>query len=191
MAQMLEKILLATVVVVLITMNMVFISGTTVFIDEENEEEAKEKSSGSITRAEAIALALDKAPGTVAEVETDMVNGNVIYEVEIVDANTETEVRIDAATGVVMAIEQEPREEDEEEAVTEKERQQIKIGPITEQKAIKIALGLVNGHVVSVETEREHGMLIYEVEIAHDGDVVEIEIDAATGEILEMEWEDD
>ena len=62
----------------------------------------------------------------------------------------------------------------------------------TEEKAIKIALGEVQGEVLETELENEWGKLVYEVEIVEaDGTVKEVEIDASTGEVLEVEIEED
>lgn len=47
------------------------------------------------------------------------------------------------------------------------------------------------GQILEVELEREHGLLIYEIELLDEqGRVWEFEIDAASGEILEREEED-
>ena len=47
------------------------------------------------------------------------------------------------------------------------------------------------GQILEVELEREHGLLIYEIELLDpDGTVWELKVDAASGEILERELED-
>ena len=44
--------------------------------------------------------------------------------------------------------------------------------------------------LLEVEHEREHGIDIYEIEyLTHDGQIIEIEVDAATGRILKQEQE--
>ena len=44
------------------------------------------------------------------------------------------------------------------------------------------------GDIVEVELEDEHGRLIYEVElVSTSGRMIELEIDAKTGEVLEVE----
>lgn len=49
----------------------------------------------------------------------------------------------------------------------------------------------VQGDILDVELEREHGKYIYEIEVLDDSGVVrELEIDAATGELLKMELGD-
>ncbi|MEM7730891.1 MAG: PepSY domain-containing protein [Pseudomonadota bacterium] len=64
---------------------------------------------------------------------------------------------------------------------------------LTETAAIEIALAQVPGEVQETELEREDGKMVYEVEIiaAADGKEMEVEIDAETGEVLEIEIEDD
>ena len=48
----------------------------------------------------------------------------------------------------------------------------------------------MTGRLLDLEVESEHGQIIYELEfLMPNGDVVELEIDAATGEILEQEIE--
>ena len=63
---------------------------------------------------------------------------------------------------------------------------------LSEAAAIEIALAEVPGEVQETELEREDGKMIYEIEIiaAADGKEMEIEIDADTGEVLEVEADD-
>ena len=63
---------------------------------------------------------------------------------------------------------------------------------ITEEQAIQIALAEVPGKVVETEREKEDGVDMYGVEIKTDsGAVKEVEIDANTGEVLNIEDDDD
>lgn len=48
----------------------------------------------------------------------------------------------------------------------------------------------VHGDIVRVAVKREHGLLVYEVRVLKaDGKLVEAEVDAASGRILEIENE--
>lgn len=48
------------------------------------------------------------------------------------------------------------------------------------------------GQIVEVELEYSHGKLVYEVDmITRDGRLIEVDMDAATGEIVDVEEEDD
>ena len=47
---------------------------------------------------------------------------------------------------------------------------------------------LTNGRLLDLEVEVEHGRIIYEMEfLRKNGDVIELTIDAKTGELLEQE----
>ena len=63
---------------------------------------------------------------------------------------------------------------------------------LTEAQAVEIALAEVPGEVQETELEREDGMKVYEIEIlTADGVEMEVEINADTGEILEIEADED
>jgi uncharacterized membrane protein YkoI len=63
---------------------------------------------------------------------------------------------------------------------------------LSTEQAIQIALAEVPGDVQETELEREDGMQVYEIEIlTADGVEMEVEIDAQTGAVLEIEVEDD
>ena len=63
---------------------------------------------------------------------------------------------------------------------------------LTEEQIIEIALNEVPGVVQEVERETEDGMDIFEVDILSVDDVaMEIEIAADTGDVLDVEAEDD
>ena len=65
-------------------------------------------------------------------------------------------------------------------------------GDITEKRAIQIARAQVAGKVVEVEREVENGVDMWGVEIKTDAGVVkEVEIDAKSGKVLNIEDEDD
>lgn len=59
---------------------------------------------------------------------------------------------------------------------------------ISMQEAMNIALGRVPGQVTKIELEREHGRMIYEVDIiTAQGVKYEVEVDSNTGQILRVE----
>lgn len=63
---------------------------------------------------------------------------------------------------------------------------------LTEEQVIEIALLEINGDIEEVELETRRGKSIYEVEIiTEDGTEGEVKIDAATGDVLKVEFEDD
>lgn len=63
---------------------------------------------------------------------------------------------------------------------------------VSATQAIEIALAEVPGEVQEVDLDRDDGQQVYEVEIVNaDGVEMEVEVDAETGEVLEVEADDD
>jgi uncharacterized membrane protein YkoI len=58
-------------------------------------------------------------------------------------------------------------------------------------QAAKIALNKVNGTITEVEKEREHGILEYKFEIQSNRGEVDVRVDAETGKITGVEFDDD
>lgn len=64
--------------------------------------------------------------------------------------------------------------------------------PITKQKAKEIALKQVKGTITSVELEDDDDLLAYEIELnTADHKEVKIYINAYTGEVISLEWDED
>ncbi|MBS3139216.1 PepSY domain-containing protein [Candidatus Woesearchaeota archaeon] len=116
--------------------------------------------------------------GIIREVEPATAS-NPQYEVEVFDGFNEREVTIDATTGAVVATEEDL---DASEADN---------SPITESEARYIALREVGGRVTDVEVERRNGQIVYEIEIKKNGEEADVHIDATTGYIVSIEWEDE
>lgn len=62
--------------------------------------------------------------------------------------------------------------------------------PITEAQAITIALGQVSGEVDDVEVASSGGQTFYLVEIEREDDEATVRIDAITGEVISIYWDD-
>ncbi|WCF09172.1 PepSY domain-containing protein [Paenibacillus thiaminolyticus] len=64
---------------------------------------------------------------------------------------------------------------------------------LTSKQAEEIALREVNGDIRSVELKKENGRMVFEVEIrtADGRDDNEVTLDAVSGKVLQLEWDDD
>ncbi|WP_144553884.1 PepSY domain-containing protein [Bacillus sp. X1(2014)] len=62
---------------------------------------------------------------------------------------------------------------------------------ITMEKAKEIAISKVNGTVVEIEQELEHGRMEYKVELNTSTGEAEVRIDAETGKVVRVERDDD
>ena len=71
---------------------------------QTNNPPVSEQTSGIITKAQAIAIAQQKANGTVTEVEYD--DDDYEYEIEIKNGNTEYNFEINARTGAIVSFEE-------------------------------------------------------------------------------------
>jgi uncharacterized membrane protein YkoI len=131
-----------------------------------------------------LATALERYPGKVKEVEFGLEDGDPHYEFEIVTADgRETEVECSAMTGEIVEVEWE-NENMDLDAFLEKSR-------VSPSQARKIALRRVPGKVTKMDLETTStGVMSYEFEIrTRDGKDVDVEIDAMSGDVIEVETE--
>ena len=142
-----------------------------------------------ISKEQAKTIALSVAKGTIGEIEEKTAKGVTYYQVEIEDDTMETEIKINKYSGAILKVTKEEKDEEEEEI--DPATLQTMSGVLTEEQAKAIALEHIEGTITGFEVERENGRLVYGVEMTAQGDVVEIEIDGETGEILEVEWGED
>lgn len=91
----------------------------------------------------------------------------------------------------VRVLDSDDNDADEDDESLSVEQLQLTDGLITRAQAEDIAIEEVGGRVVGFESERENGRITYDIELIVSGEEVEVEIDARTGEILEIEYGDD
>ncbi|OLO37957.1 hypothetical protein BTR23_12405 [Alkalihalophilus pseudofirmus] len=148
-----------------------------------------------ITLLEATDIALAKVEnGIITEAERDREKGRLIYEIEVKNEQFEYEFKIDQQSGEIIKEEQEVRsskKSNHNHLQSTNNNESI----ISIDKAKEIALNEVQGIIDDIELERENGSLIYEIEIETDGhygddDEATVFIDALTGKVLYVEWDD-
>ncbi|BAB04094.1 PepSY domain-containing protein [Halalkalibacterium halodurans] len=145
-----------------------------------------------LTLAEASDIALERAGnGVVTEAEKDRDNGRVVYEIEVKNDDDEYDFKIDQQTGEILKEKQEQRKgsKPREGHSSSKGSEAV----ISMDEAKEIALKEVSGKIDDIELERENGSLVYEVEIEsdhYDDDDVTVYVDAMTGNVLYVEWDD-
>ena len=62
---------------------------------------------------------------------------------------------------------------------------------ITQQQAVQIALQQVPGQVIKVEMDTENSLLVYEVDIRTAYAVYEVKVNATTGAIVGIDFDND
>lgn len=129
-----------------------------------------------------LAAALKNRPGEVKELEFGLEDGVPHYEFEIITADgRETEVECDAMTGQIVEVEWENENMDLDAFLAK-----AKVSP---SQARRIALQRVPGKIVKMDLETNTaGVMSYEFEVmARDGTNLDVEVDANTGRVIEVE----
>jgi uncharacterized membrane protein YkoI len=165
----------------------------TVEIEESNEKDVKatEKNNEQpadnndiLTVAQVKEIALNEFPGVIKELELDKDDGHLKYEIDIKNENREeAELDIDAYTGEILKMELELKH-------NSKNSKPLPNDILSVTEISEIALNEFAGIVKEIELDKDDGRLIYEVEIKNKGKEAEMDIDARTGEILEIEIDD-
>lgn len=144
-----------------------------------------------ITIEEAETIALKEVSGTVEDVELEREHLKLVYKVDIdenqVANDDDKEVHVDANTGEILKVEKDDDNDDDDFKSSKAKTNQKEI---SQDEAIKIAEKAVNGKVHSIEKEYDDGRIKYEFELSSDKGEVDVEIDALTGDILEMDYDD-
>jgi uncharacterized membrane protein YkoI len=149
-----------------------------------------------ISLPEAAEIALSKVEnGVVKEAEKNREKGRLVYEIDIKNDDYEYEFKVDAQTGEIVKNEKDERDGKKfNKAAQANSGEAKKEAVISIGEAKDIALKEVSGKIDDIELERENGQLVYEVEIETeqhgDDDDVTVYVDAVTGKVLYVEWDD-
>ena len=130
-------------------------------------------------------IALKEVAGIVEEIELEKQAGKSVYEVDIEKDNIDYTLHIDAYSGEIYTIDSD-NDDDNNHSHNGQNNQNI----ISQADAIAIAEKAVNGKVVEIEKDEDDGLIKYEVELKTDRGEAEVEIDASTGKVLEVELDD-
>ena len=167
-------------------------------VQNEQQESANLVKQAKITEAESRAIALQKVPGAVTDVELEDEDGTIVYGVEVqAKDGSKQDVKVDAQTGKIVKVDNGDEEEngqeenDQEENDKQEQAKLAELAKITEAESKAIALQKVPGTVTEVELEDEDGTIIYGVEVqVKDGSKQDVKVDAQTGKIVKVENDD-
>ena len=129
--------------------------------------------------------ALGIVNGMVTNIEFDKERTGDVYEVEIITATEEHDLKFDAYTGELLKQKKEALDDDDDDRYMEVENNTAV--KITKEQAIEKALSKAKGTVTKVELDDG----VYEIEIV-DGQIeYDVDIHATTGEIIEFEQDNE
>ncbi|KIL46776.1 PepSY domain-containing protein [Jeotgalibacillus soli] len=140
----------------------------------------------SIEEAKEIAVA--KYGGYVESIELERENRVQVYDIDIENDGIEYDIDLDAYTGEFLKVKEERDDDDDDKQTGENA---LTDDVITQDEAISIALKAAPGTVVRVELDEDDGRIKYEIEIKTTDGEADIEIDAHTGDILEVDHDRD
>lgn len=145
-----------------------------------------------ITAQEAEKIALTKAEGHVESVEFKNYHrfGKPYFEVDIENGQKEYHIHIDAYSGKVLKLKEEWDKEADWDDNFSDEVISNKQNIISSKKAIEIAEKAVNGKVIEMDKDEDDGRLIYEFELKTNKGKVDLDLDAVTGNVLNVEYDD-
>lgn len=155
----------------------------------------------SITKDEAKQIATEQYPGTVTEIEHERENGKEVYEIEITGDEYKYELKLDSNTGEIVKLDEKEKikkqrnnennkTNDSSEKPNNHQQQNGSTFPISMDEAISIALQETGGTVKEAELDDDDGLTYYEIEIHSNEGEVEVEVNAYTGEIIQISYDD-
>ncbi|KIL53534.1 hypothetical protein KP77_05100 [Jeotgalibacillus alimentarius] len=162
---------------------------------------APAEKSDLLTVEEAKDKALAEYEGVVESVELEREANGYKYEIDVRNDDMEYDLDLDASNGEILkAKEERDDDSDDDDRNDDNSTTAASNGTagstsedyITQEEAVEIALAEVSGTLESVELDDDDGRAMYEVEIntdSGDDDDAEFDIDAVTGEILEMDMD--
>jgi len=165
--------------------------------DEKDKDEKKEHDTARAVLAKAkidlpkaISVAQAKVPkGKPIYASTEQEGGKLLFEVYLLVDGKVTEVEVDAVSGQVVKTEE---GEDDEVENLDDAKKIVGNAKITFPQAIEAAMKKVEGgKAFEVEFEMEDNKAIIGVELLAGNKIMEVEIDAITGKVLEVEEEKD
>lgn len=153
-----------------------------------------------IGREAALAKAFEHAGISSAEagnveIEMDIENGVMVYDIEFTAGGTEYDYEIDAVTGEVIKAENEPADTQAETPdPTAAPDDSASAQHIGRKAALRAALAHAgvsesDAYDVDIESDKENGRSVYDVEFKAGGNEYDYVIDALTGEVLRYETE--
>ena len=166
------------------TLSAVFVLGGAFAVGASNNDdgtkvEAKANNAKTILGYDEVKkIALQEVDGVVEEIELEREANTALYEVDIEKDNIDYDLHIDAYSGEIYSVD---RDDDDDDDFSNYKN------IISQSDAIAIAEKAANGKVVEIELDEDDGLLKYEAELRTDRGEAEVEIDASTGNVLEVE----
>lgn len=152
--------------------------------------------SAYITADEAKQIALKHAGLTAdvvtfTEVELDWDDGHLLYEIEFYNNATEYDYEIDAYTGEILSIDYDAESHNHGSGGTGHNYPSITVAEARNIALNHAKLSISDVTFTKTELDRDNGRLIFEIEFYYNGSEYDYEIDAKTGQIISVDYENE
>ncbi|MFC0274411.1 PepSY domain-containing protein [Metabacillus herbersteinensis] len=161
---------------------------------ESSTEKLSKPSEQLMTADEAKKIALTVQDGKVEGIDRERNGEQVFYEVEVEKNNEDYDIYVNAATGEVQSLNDDVYDDDssddndDQDKMSDVSTNDAKL--ISKEKAVAIAENATKGKMTEVEKDEDDGRITYEIKLKTDRGEAEVEIDASTGEVEEIDFED-
>ncbi len=133
--------------------------------------------------------------GTIKEIERETENGKTVYEAEVIINGQEVEIEV-APDGTLLGKEIENADDDkdkdegDDDNDNDEDEEEVTLDEAPAAVKATILAQAQGGAIKEIERETEDGQVVYEAEVEINGKEYEIEV-AADGTLLEIEEDDD
>ena len=154
---------------------------------------AKEGQGGSDTLPQIIIDAVNQAlpNGTIVAVTREKEKGKISYDVEVEVDGKMFEVEV-AEDGTVLEVEEDDGDADDDDADDDDADDEVEVAVDQLPQAVKdaVAQAVPGGTIVEAEMETEDGQSVYDIQVEANGKEFDVEV-AEDGTVLEVEEDDD
>ena len=133
--------------------------------------------------------------GNIEEIERETENGKTVYEAEVILNGQEVDIMI-ASDGTLLGKEVEDADDDDDDDEgdddddDDDDEEEVTLDEVPAAVKDTILANAQGGTIEEIERETEDGQVVYEAEVEINGKEYEIEV-AADGTLLEIEEDDD
>ncbi|WP_338449196.1 PepSY domain-containing protein [Niallia oryzisoli] len=178
----------------------VILGGSIAAVAAKNETNTQvdQSKKGFITMEKAETIALKEVDGIVESIDLETKVGKSYYEVEIEKDRMDYDIYIDAVTGKTSSVKQnddgfddDDRDDDHDDDSVAAENTKTTAAAISDTEAIAIAEKAVNGKMTGIKKEHDDGILKYQVELHTNRGEAEVDVNAFTGAVIEIDYDDE
>lgn len=168
------------------------VSGNEIVNASTNSDSTSQNEVKIMTVQEVIDMYQKEYPDTdITSIELEKSLGKFVYKVEGVDDNNEYELKIKAETKEIAKSKQEKLDRDEQNRVKRNEDKLDLANVLSIDQATEIAEKEAGaGSATEWDLDRELNVTYWEVKVVDGRKETQVKLDAKTGEILEVEYDD-